>query len=134
MSAPLTNTTNWRLPRTIATSTGRPSAGTSTHVDRGSRGARAIVEAQAGVLWIDWRPNGESPDICVQRLKSALALHRGGKTAVGVRYCAPDSSVCLRLGPNWQVSASRQLLSSLRTLDGVRRVEVVYRRGGPVNM
>ena len=94
----------------------------------------SIVEAQAGVLWIDWRPNGESPETCVQRLKSALALHRGGKTAVGVRYCGPDSSVCLRLGANWQVSASRQLLSSLRALDGVRRVEVVYRRGEPVNM
>ncbi len=93
-----------------------------------------IVEAQAGVLWIDWRPNGEPPETCVERLKSALVLHRGGKTAVGVRYCGPDSSVCLRLGADWQVSASRQLLSSLRTLEGVRRVEVVYRRGGPVNM
>jgi len=89
----------------------------------------SIVETQAGVLWIDWRPNGESPQACVERLKSTLTSHLGGKTAVGVRYCGPESSICLRLGKDWQVSASRQLLSNLRTLSGVRRVEVVYRRG-----
>jgi len=89
----------------------------------------SIVETQAGVLWIDWRPNGDPPGVCVERLKSTLASHLGGKTAVGVRYCGPDSSICLRLGKDWQVSASRQLLSTLRTLAGVRRVEVVYRRG-----
>ena len=62
----------------------------------------------------------------------------GGKTAVGVRYCGTDSSVCLRLGKDWQVSASRQLLSNLRMLAEVQQVEVVYHRGdrgtGPVNM
>jgi len=98
----------------------------------------SIVEAQAGVLWIDWCPNGEPPAVCIERLKAILTSYPGGKTAVGVRYCGTDSSVCLRLGKDWQVSASRQLLSNLRMLAEVQQVEVVYRRGdrgtGPVNM
>ncbi len=98
----------------------------------------SIVEAQAGVLWIDWCPNGEPPAVCIERLKTILTSYPGGKTAVGVRYCGTDSSVCLRLGKDWQVSASRQLLSNLRMLAEVQQVEVVYRRGdrgtGPVNM
>jgi len=90
----------------------------------------SIVESQAGVLWIDWKPNGEAPGTCVKRLQSALSEHRGGRTSVGVRYRGPGASVCLRLGEDWRVSASRQLLKHLRTLEGVERVEVVYRRGG----
>ncbi len=89
----------------------------------------SIVESQAGVLWIDWKPNGEAPEACVKRLESALSEHRGGRTAVGIRYRGFDASVCLRLGEAWRVSASRQLLNHLRALQGVEQVEVVYRRG-----
>lgn len=89
----------------------------------------AAAERQAGCVWIDWRPNGESSRDFVERLKAALGEYRGGSAAVGVRYRGGGASVCLRLGPEWRVAARGALVSSLETLSGVARVEVTYRRG-----
>ncbi len=87
-----------------------------------------LAERQAGCVWIDWRPNGETPEDFVARLREALDGYRGGNANVGVRFRGSAASACLRLGESWRVAARSELIASLESLSGVQRVEVTYRR------
>jgi DNA polymerase-3 subunit alpha len=88
-----------------------------------------VAEREAKCVWIEWRPDGVPPGDCAARLKSALHAHAGaGSTHVALRYHGRDAGVCLRLGERWRVVPGRDLLTALKVLQGVERVEITYQR------
>jgi len=63
------------------------------------------------------------------QLKEVLTGFRGGGCPVHVRYRGETAAVELRLGPEWRVHPSDELLRRLQRLFGAEGVEVVYGAG-----
>ena len=64
--------------------------------------------------------------VFINDLADTLGSHRRGATPVCIRYSRDDASVPIRLGDEWRVRPSDDLLSRLRELAGSERVEVEY--------
>ncbi|MDN5863748.1 MAG: DNA polymerase III subunit alpha [Gammaproteobacteria bacterium] len=95
-------------------------------------GIESVAEREANCVWIEWRPNGAPPADCAARLKDALSAYAGGgKASVALRFHGRGAGACMRLGKGWQVSPHRELIASLKGLEGVERVEITYQRRSP---
>jgi DNA polymerase-3 subunit alpha len=72
--------------------------------------------------------NASVPDDLAVRLKALLAPHRREESgcAVAVVYQASDAEGRIQLGANWQVTASDELLHSLKSEFGDERVSLAY--------
>ncbi|MGL5043428.1 MAG: DNA polymerase III subunit alpha, partial [Plesiomonas sp.] len=60
------------------------------------------------------------------RFRQALEPHRAGSVPVNIYYQRDDAQARLRLGTEWRVTPSDQLLLSLRTLVGSEQVELEF--------
>ncbi|MGL5007130.1 MAG: DNA polymerase III subunit alpha [Plesiomonas sp.] len=60
------------------------------------------------------------------RFRQALEPYRAGSVLVNIYYQRDDAQVRLRLGTEWRVTPSDQLLLSLRTLVGSEQVELEF--------
>ncbi len=79
-------------------------------------------ERFARLLLVTWRGAGSLADI-----QSALAGHRsGGRLPVAIDYTNDKATARIRLGEDWHINPSAQLLESLNQTDGVSDVDLVY--------
>ncbi len=79
-------------------------------------------ERFARMLLVTWRGAGSLADI-----QSALAGHRsGGRLPVAIDYTNDKATARIRLGEDWHINPSAQLLESLNQTDGVSDVDLVY--------
>jgi DNA polymerase-3 subunit alpha len=62
----------------------------------------------------------------LDHLDAALKSHRNGRCPVWVRYQGDTAFTCLRLGQDWRVQPSEQLLEKLRGIVGSDGVRVLY--------
>jgi DNA polymerase-3 subunit alpha len=62
----------------------------------------------------------------VEELKAALAAFRGGRLPILLEYRRAGARGCMRLGDDWRVQPTDELLKRLRRLLGAERVQVVY--------
>ena len=60
-------------------------------------------------------------------LERTLSASRGGACPVSVLYRQPRNLARIRLGPQWQVVPSDELLQELREFEGTERVFLQYR-------
>ena len=84
-------------------------------------------EQQAQRIVLLWpAAPGADHGLLLQRLAEALAPHRPGPCAIGVRYTGAQAAVSLELGDEWRVRASPALLEALEQLVGAEGLRVVY--------
>ncbi|MEM7257273.1 MAG: DNA polymerase III subunit alpha [Pseudomonadota bacterium] len=63
----------------------------------------------------------------LQQIQEALACHRGGgRLPVYIDYSNAAASARIRLGDEWQIAPSPQLLETLSQTEGVSEVDVLY--------
>ena len=81
-------------------------------------------ERFARLLLVTWDGgNNES----LADIQLALASHRGGgRLPVAIDYTNDKATARIRLGEDWHINPSPQLLESLNRTDGVRDVDLVY--------
>ncbi|OED39607.1 DNA polymerase III subunit alpha [Chromatiales bacterium (ex Bugula neritina AB1)] len=81
-------------------------------------------ERFARLLLVTWRSSGTES---LQNIQNALAGHRkGGRLPVFIDYTNDSASARIRLGDDWQINPSPELLESLNKTEGVSDVDVVY--------
>ncbi len=61
------------------------------------------------------------------RLVSALEPFKGGGCPVGISYTAQSARTAVRLGDEWRVHPTDELISRLRSLFGATAVDISYR-------
>jgi DNA polymerase-3 subunit alpha len=61
-----------------------------------------------------------------QDLAAALHPYRSGQTPIMLRYENDCARALLKLGEDWQVSPSTDLLAAIDGLQGIRRVRLRY--------
>jgi DNA polymerase-3 subunit alpha len=82
--------------------------------------------AKVQAINIVWNSADLKPD-SVQRLRETLAPHNDGGCPIALQYERGDCSAQLRLGNQWRVKPTDDLLVQLRGLYGQERVRLVYR-------
>ncbi len=81
-------------------------------------------ERFARLLLVTWRSSGIDS---LQNIHQALSNHRkGGRLPVFIDYTNDSASARIRLGDQWQINPSPELLESLNRTEGVSDVDVVY--------
>ena len=85
-------------------------------------------ERFARLLLVTWRGEGsESPACTLADIQTTLASHRkGGRLPVAIDYTNDQASARIRLGEDWQINPSAQLLERLNSTQGVCDVDLVY--------
>ena len=82
-------------------------------------------ERFARLLLVTWRSTDESASL--QRIQEALASHRkGGRLPVFIDYANESATARIRLGEDWLINPSTQLIDSLNSAAGVSNVDLVY--------
>ena len=82
-------------------------------------------ERFARLLLVTWRSTDDSASL--QRIQEALASHRkGGRLPVFIDYANESATARIRLGEDWQINPSTQLIDSLNSAAGVSNVDLVY--------
>ena len=81
-------------------------------------------ERFARLLLVTWR----SQDLnSLQNIHTALASHRtGGRLPVYIDYTNEAATARIKLGDDWQINPTAQLIESLSRTEGVSDVDVVY--------
>ena len=82
--------------------------------------------AKIQAINIVWRSSDLRSD-SVQRLRDTLAPHNQGACPVALHYERGDCAAQLRLGAQWRVKPTDDLLLQLRGLYGQDRVRLIYR-------
>ena len=81
-------------------------------------------ERFARLLLVTWHGAGNQS---LAGIQTALSGHRtGGRLPVTIDYKNDKASARIRLGDDWQINPSAQLLESLRRTEGVSDVDLVY--------
>lgn len=95
-----------------------------------AREIRSLEEArQSRVNEIRLRiESGQLEPATRKLLREALSGARGGSCPVTVEYCQPKGRARVRLGADWRVLPSDDLLERLRGTVGGERVELIYER------
>lgn len=82
-------------------------------------------ERFARLLLVTWRSTAESASL--QSIQDALSGHRkGGCLPVFIDYANEAATARIRLGDDWQINPSSQLIESLNRTAGVSDVDLVY--------
>ncbi|MGJ8686136.1 MAG: OB-fold nucleic acid binding domain-containing protein, partial [Spongiibacteraceae bacterium] len=92
------------------------------------RSVRSLAEAReqnARALQLSWSDAAVTTDD-VERLKAALTVAGGGRCPVIIDYQCGEGRVNLRLGEQWCVSPSEELISKLRSDYGANNVVIAY--------
>ena len=81
-------------------------------------------ERFARLLLVTWHAAGNQS---LAGIQTALSGHRtGGRLPVAIDYKNDKASARIRLGDEWQINPSAQLLESLHQTEGVSDVDLVY--------
>ena len=79
-------------------------------------------ERFARMLLVTWQGAGSLTDI-----QTCLAGHRsGGRLPVAIDYTNDKATARIRLGEEWLINPSAQLIERLSRTDGVSEVDLVY--------
>ncbi|MGL5297177.1 MAG: OB-fold nucleic acid binding domain-containing protein, partial [Plesiomonas sp.] len=70
--------------------------------------------------------DGQIDDQFFSRFRQVLEPHRAGSVPVNIYYQRDDARARLRLGTEWRVTPSDQLLLGLRTLIGNEQIELEF--------
>ena len=63
----------------------------------------------------------------LQNIHSTLANHRsGGRLPVYIDYTNEEATARIKLGDDWQINPTAQLIESLTRTEGVSDVDIVY--------
>ncbi len=92
-----------------------------------ARSIHSIEEARkrfARLLLVTWR--GDGSESAVADIKEALTRHRSGNVPVFIDYENDAAKARIRLGQQWQINPTMQLLDSLNRTNGVSEVDLVY--------
>ncbi len=76
----------------------------------------AAFDLNVDASWL--RDKGWTPQHLVQTLQQQMLPYRGGQTLVCVRYQTAQASALIRLGEQWRVTPTDELLAGLRQLFG----------------
>ena len=87
----------------------------------------SIEEARerfARLLLVTWRSKNLDS---LQNIHSTLANHRsGGRLPVYIDYTNEEATARIKLGDDWQINPTAQLIESLTRTEGVSDVDIVY--------
>ncbi len=82
-------------------------------------------ERFARLLLVTWHATDDVASL--QHFHEALAGHRkGGRLPVFIDYANESATARIRLGDEWQINPTAQLIESLNSTAGVRHVDLVY--------
>jgi len=82
-------------------------------------------ERFARLLLVTWRSTEDHASL--QSIQEALSSHRkGGRLPVFIDYANDSATARIRLGDDWQINPSSQLIESLNSTAGVSDVDLVY--------
>ena len=87
---------------------------------------RKMGEQQAREIVLTWPRDRPDTPALQSRVGELLAAYRPGPCTVAIRYCGSAARGELRLGPEWAVRATPELLESLEGLLGRGSVDVKY--------
>jgi DNA polymerase III subunit alpha len=84
-----------------------------------------VREREARRIVLRWPTNGNGLRL-VGELEAALREQRGGSCGVALQYATADARAAIKLGDDWTVRPTRELIERLSRIVGRDGVRVIY--------